>query len=157
MNPMGAILRVTIHHSGFEGRTQSEAEAGCLVRGIQREHMDEKHFADIGYHYVIDWSGRWWEGRSVNLQGAHAGDDRSNRGNIGICVLGDFQTAYPSSAQRESLVRLVRQLLDRYGLSANALATHQEVRPASKGATECPGRHLQDFVDRLRNQLLTKE
>ena len=128
------------------------------MRSMQRKHMEEDHFADIGYHFVIDRTGRVWEGRSLAQQGAHAGDDASNRGNVGVCLMGNFEPndQQPSEAQMTALRRLVERILVDEGLGASSLVTHQEVRPARMGKTECPGQVLQTLVERMRSQLRSR-
>jgi N-acetyl-anhydromuramyl-L-alanine amidase AmpD len=152
---MGRIQRVTVHHMGpphVEPGTKTES--GRVVRSIQRKHMETDHFADIGYHFLIDPAGRIWEGRAISQQGAHAGDDLSNRGNVGICLMGDFRRDQdPTSEQMASLRSLVEYFLDRGGLDPSSLVTHQEIRPAHMGMTECPGSRLQALVERMRADL----
>ena len=101
---------VTVHHT--QGvMTMSEAETAAAVRGIQRYHMvgrareGKEAFEDIGYHFLIDGSGRIVEGRHAEVLGAHAGE--SNDGNIGIALMGDFNKLQPTEAQIVSLRRLV--------------------------------------------------
>jgi N-acetyl-anhydromuramyl-L-alanine amidase AmpD len=116
--------------------------------------METDHYADIGYHFLIDPAGRIWEGRAISRQGAHAGDDVSNRGNVGICLIGDFSgDERPSAAQMASLRSLVEFHLDRAGLDPSSLVTHREIRPAHMGITECPGNRLQALVERMRAEL----
>jgi hypothetical protein len=153
MEPMGTVKRITVHHSDTQDTSADEASSSRVLRSIQQNHMQQKDWGDIAYHYLIDSAGRVWNGRSLTLQGAHAGDHFTNRGNIGICLLGDFESASPTKAQWTSLDKLVRHLLQRHGLPAASLLTHQEIRPTAKGATACPGRRLQAMVERLRADL----
>jgi hypothetical protein len=155
MGPMGRIQRVTVHHTGPPHvASKDRAESARVLRSIQQIHMEDRHYADIGYHFLIDPAGRVWEGRAISQQGAHAGDDTSNRGNVGICLLGDFRgNQHPTSEQMASLRFLVEHYLDRAGLGPSALVTHQEIRPAHMGITECPGSRLQALVERMRADL----
>ena len=62
---------------GAPYRWSSAHEAQRLHRGSPRNpdlHMGpERGWADIGYHFVIDGSGRVFEGRHADVLGAHAG------------------------------------------------------------------------------------
>lgn len=49
---------------------------------IQQLHMQNKGYADIGYHFLIDESGRVSEGRYIRARGAHTGG--YNTGTVGV-------------------------------------------------------------------------
>jgi len=144
---MGPVYRITVHH---EGRPCHQAEWGFVVRrirGIQKAHL-RNGWADIGYHFVIDGRGRIWEGRPLQYQGAHAGRNstgNNNKGNIGIVVLGDFNTQRLTDDEKASLRLLIDELRKRYHIPKRSVYTHRELRN-----TDCPGRFLQAFVDELR-------
>ncbi|MEM7205049.1 MAG: peptidoglycan recognition family protein [Planctomycetota bacterium] len=147
--PMGDVHRITVHHSAILTRDDSRQAGANTVRAIQRSHIHDNGWADIGYHYVIDRGGRVWDGRSLEWQGAHAGDPRRNRGNIGVCLLGNFVTGrsgqHPSAAQSAALEGLLAVLCRRHGVVGEQIFTHRELRK-----TQCPGAHLQAVVERFR-------
>ncbi len=145
---MTRIHRVTIHHSALESDASTKSAAAREIQGIQRAHQDHRHWADIGYHFVIDRSGRIWEGRPLEVQGAHAGNSDLNRGNVGIVLLGDFDHQAVSSGQGQSLDGLVSHLMERYGFGISQVHTHGELKP-----TGCPGHSLQAYVDSMRRRL----
>lgn len=151
---MKRIRRVTIHHSAMYFReTHSRAAASQIAR-IQREHMGNRDYGDIGYHFLIDPSGRIWEGRQLRHQGAHSGGP-NNIGNIGICVLGNFVRKSsgqgPSASQIRSMEQLVVQLMRHYRFGGEALYCHSDFKN-----TQCPGPRMQpivkQFAARLRSQ-----
>ena len=74
---------IVVHHSG-------NAKHFPSVKDIQNEHMDDMEKADIGYHFAIDKEGKIYEGRPINIKGAHV--DKANTGKIGIVLLGDLST-----------------------------------------------------------------
>ena len=74
---------IVIHHSG-------NAKHFPGIKDIQNEHMDEMDKADIGYHYAVDKNGLIYEGRPIDVKGAHV--DKANTGKIGIVLLGDLST-----------------------------------------------------------------
>jgi hypothetical protein len=153
MVPMTAVQRLTIHHSGMLSRSESVAETGELLRSIQKTHVGSNGWGDIGYHYLIDHNGRVWDGRPVEWQGAHAGNDASNRGNIGICLLGNFVHSKggqsPSGPQLLALQQLVARLCARFRVPPDQILTHRELK-----ATTCPGARLQVAVEELRASLV---
>lgn len=147
LDPMGRIWRVTVHHSAMYFRDQSVASAAAQIRQIQREHMQGRGYADIGYHYLIDPAGRIWEGRDPRWQGAHARGEH-NQGNLGICVLGNFVRGsggqFPTEAQTRTLNQLLTQTMGKYGIPPGQVHTHRDFV-----VTECPGALLQAAVDRF--------
>ncbi len=42
------------------------------VRGIQNFHIDDRGWADIGYHFLVGENGKVYEGRGWDRQGAHS-------------------------------------------------------------------------------------
>jgi len=155
MVPMHGITKITIHHSAVLARNDSMSRTRAVLRSIQNGHMRGRGWGDIGYHYLIDRQGRIWEGRRLAWQGAHAGNPTSNRGNIGICLLGNFTGTgdgqHPSSAQLEAMEYLVIDLATRHNVPVSRVLTHREIR-----ATDCPGANLQLAVNRLRQTMASR-
>jgi N-acetyl-anhydromuramyl-L-alanine amidase AmpD len=157
MVPMGQPDRITVHHSAMF-LVDSGAEAEQQMRRVQREHVQQRGWGDIGYHFLVDRSGRILEGRDLRWQGAHAGDDNANRQNIGICLLGNFHPGQeraqrPTQPQIQTLETLLRVLCKSYAIPTRRIYTHVEIHPQGRGATECPGAYLQPVVDVLRRRL----
>lgn len=156
LDPMGKVTRITVHHSGEFNDMDSETEVIAHLRAVQSSQCRSKAAGglgagDLAYHFIIDRNGDTWEGRSLSYQGAHAGNSTANRGNIGICVLGNFNVQYPNERQKQSLKELLSRLTERYGLSSSDIYTHREIRAYyGLAGTECPGTHLQSVVDSTR-------
>ena len=147
VEPMGSIARLTIHHSGFPCEEQTPAGVAGQIRSIQRTHKGHQ-WADMGYHFLIDPAGEIWEGRPLAFQGAHAGSPALNRGNIGICLLGDLSSMPAPKVQAGSLDRLVRHLVARHKIPASQILGHRDLKP-----TLCPGEHGYRLVLELRAAL----
>ncbi len=127
---------ITVHHSDFTQGGTGVADTLETVRRIQRFHVESNGWADIGYHYLIDSVGRVVEGRELVWQGAHVGGS-NNRGNVGICLIGNFDKERPTRAALASLDRLV------YELQSELQIPRKNVRPHKAWtATACPGKHL---------------
>ncbi|MBM4108402.1 MAG: N-acetylmuramoyl-L-alanine amidase [Phycisphaerae bacterium] len=139
-DPMGSISRVTVHHDGMPPVTlRSQAEVARRIEQIRKAHVTGRGWADIGYHYVIDPTGRVWEGRPLRLQGAHVQDN--NPGNMGVLVMGNFDEQSPTSAAREALDAFLADQVMRYRVPVSRVYTHQELK-----RTACPGRNLQRYM-----------
>ena len=142
--------RITVHHTGMmEPRSHSYGAAAEVIHKIQKAHQ-RKGWADIGYHFIIDRSGRIWEGRELKYQGAHAGG-KANRGNIGIVLMGDFTQQRVTSAQAKSLKNFLSHLCKKYRLPPKRVYTHGEIVNAK---TECPGWDLTRFIIKFRQDKL---
>src|SRR5262245_23478825 len=149
LDPMGRIYRITVHHSAMLFRDTSPATAAGQLRVIQKNHMQDqdRRYGDIGYHFLIDPAGRVWEGRDLKWQGAHARLD-NNKGNIGICVLGNFirgrDGQRPTATELRALEDLIHQLAQRYGIGPDQTFCHSDFVK-----TECPGPYLEPEVTRI--------
>jgi hypothetical protein len=137
---------IVIHHS-------------ATVRGSAAE-FDRMHrsmgWDELGYHFVIgngtasgdgqvEVGSRWLKQK----HGAHCkvtGHPEYNDVGIGVCLVGNFNEQYPSAAQMDSLVRVVRHLMMKYDISTTRIFGHRDVK-----ATDCPGRHVdvREVVRRL--------
>ena len=150
LDPMGQPTRITVHHEGDASwRAGPQVVASHLAK-VRTCHMKPQSdgglgAGDIGYHYIIDCSGEVWEGRPMAYQGAHAGNFWLNKGNIGVCVLGNYDRQPVNANAKTSLRRLLQTLMRRYNVGADSIYTHRELK-----STECPGRNLQACVDEMR-------
>lgn len=151
---MRAPTRITIHHSGPPKSvwTKDTYSTARIIQSIQRYHQNDRHWADIGYHFIIDRAGRVWQGRPLRYQGAHAGNRQRNDRNIGVVILGDYRRNHQklTSAQRRGLVGFVDLLCRRYHIPPDGICTHGEI---AHGETECPGPEISRLVRSIREQL----
>ncbi|MEM7262034.1 MAG: N-acetylmuramoyl-L-alanine amidase [Planctomycetota bacterium] len=155
-NAMGKVKAITIHHTGEEYALTvgSDREVKAYLRRLQKYVQNEKRWADIGYHYLVDPRGVVWEGRPANKQGAHAGNPTLNRGNVGVALIGNFDRVHPTSKQLEALSSLLVKLCKQHKVPLNRVYTHSERRlEGGLADTACPGKHLQKRVPNLKKQL----
>jgi len=154
---MSRPFRITVHHTAEPARTMRSEDAFREMRDLQRLHQQDNGWADLGYHYLIDQAGRIIEGRPIDAQGAHAGNAELNRGNIGICLIGNFVaqpergTEYslaqaPTDQQMEALDNLVDELTTHYGISNRQVWAHSHLKE-----TACPGPYLLRWADGRRS------
>lgn len=144
-NLMTPIRAITVHHSAMPA--PGRGQAGGQLRSIQRVHQDDQGWADIGYHFLIDPEGNVWEGRRLGVQGAHAGSSGANVGNIGVCLLGNFDIGSVPGAQARALDELLDALTDWFGLRCSDVWPHKHY----KTSTACPGRDLDRLVSGYRS------
>jgi flagellar motor protein MotB len=138
--PLETILNaVVVHHSGNSNMH--------TMKQVQDEHLDEKERADIAYHYGINLKGEVFEGRPINVKGAHV--EKGNTGRIGIVLLADLDTETweygmgggddtLTPAMEASLLRLIHYLMGKYPL-IDSLGGHLEFAAALGADRTCPG------------------
>ena len=137
-------VNITFHHTaGFGALTLEEGLQ--QVKNIQDFHQNGRGWSDIGYQFVMDRSGRLYQGRPfLNngvpfeegpplAQGAHVGGH--NTGNIGVSVLGCYHPPEGSScrdqmtpAALDSLLTMFAYLVERYGAPPENIMGHRDFR-----------------------------
>ena len=143
-NPLNGVRRITIHHSAMaSSHLRGKAEAAGMLEKIRRVHVGQQ-WADIGYHYIIDPSGRIWEGRPIQYQGAHV--KLNNENNLGIMLMGNFEDERPSPEALSALDSFVADRMRAYRVPITRVYTHKELMP-----TACPGRALQRYMEETRS------
>ncbi|MFO0985583.1 MAG: peptidoglycan recognition family protein [Planctomycetota bacterium] len=156
--PMSQITRITVHHSGDQYSDTGRQQAASVIYDIQGVHLvNQKHWADISYHYVIDpAAGKSGAGARSPIS-AHAGNNALNRGNVGICLLGDFEQQSNCPAARRTDPPARPAARERYHIPREEVYTHSEMhREGNLAATLCPGRNLQVVVDGYRSLATAK-
>lgn len=118
------------------------------VEDIDRWHK-ERNFKCIGYHYVIYRDGTIHQGRTEDQIGAHCTGENSH--SIGICYIGGLdKNGNPKDTrtpeQKESMVILIKDILNRYFLDESSIHLHREY--ANKA---CPCFTLEDFFEDYNN------
>ncbi len=150
MTPLkGAWSRLTLHHSAESSSSNAGAalaDSVETVKSIQQFHQtDPEHlWGDIGYHFLIDSSGRVFEGRELTWQGAHASGN-NNLQNLGVCLLGNLSHTPPSSEALKSLEQLLDDLRAKYRIPPGRLFVHSDLVK-----TDCPGAPLENWLKSYR-------
>ena len=176
----GPIQELFVHHT--DGRNDDPNPA-ATVRSIYYYHAITQGWGDIGYNFLIDASGRIYEGRharayapgetptSEDLAGNGVRPAQAkgfNDGSIAIAMMGTFQTQLPTVAARTSLEKLLAWIADRHGL--NPTASHTYVNPVlgtSKwlptiaghrdvNQTDCPGAALYAYLPTIRTDVAAR-
>lgn len=130
---------VVLHHS-------ADASGGYAT--IDREHRKRLGWDGCGYHFVIgngtdspdgqiEVAQRWVSQKN----GVHCRDGKTpdvNEYGIGVCLVGDLESAPPTEKQIAAAHALVAYLRERYQIPADHTETHAHL--ASTASTTCPGR-----------------
>lgn len=139
----GEYDRVTIHHAGnrpvFHTR---QLEVSQDLNGILDSHI-QRNYGDIAYHFMVDYGGTVWEGRSLAYEGAHVSGQ--NDGNIGVMLVGNFEEQDPSTAQLASTRRLVERLRQAHNIKPHRVYGHRDL-----GESVCPGKNLYARLDTVK-------
>ena len=146
------VNHVIIHHSAtFNSLTDYEN----VVRNIYLFHTQDRGWSDIGYNFLIAPDGTLFEGRSAgeqniesdNIRGAHFCG--RNSGTMGVCLLGNYNTADPTDTALATIERVTSWKLDKESLDPTATNSHPTnnnlgiIAGHRDGcATECPGENL---------------
>lgn len=144
----GGYNRITIHHTAevpgarFDGSLGDSLE---IARKVQRTHMANSGWGDIGYHFLIDSEGRVIEARDLRYQGAHAGNSTANKSNIGVCLIGHFSSGKPSPMAMAALERTLVELRREHSIRRSEIYGHQRFK-----STECPGPALLSWTATYR-------
>ena len=157
------VQKVIVHHTATQN---ADPDPAATVRSIYYYHAITQAWGDIGYNFLIDESGRIYEGRysrlyaatesptgqDVNGNGVTAAHAQGyNSGTVGIALLGTLTNQDATPAARSALERLIAWIdasrgIDPQGVSlyTNPVSGLQATLPnigghRDVGATECPG------------------
>jgi hypothetical protein len=111
---------------------------------IHDYHVKERGWIDIGYHGGICFVGGRWTfvpGRSLSMKGAHC--PGKNGTHLGLCLIGNFMEAPPTTAQMEAAAEVLAEWCVAFDFGPEAIFPHKAYRQ-----TECPG--MVDVADLRR-------
>lgn len=114
----------------------SEGPTDQSPRSIQDFHQDGRGWVDIGYNFLVDVSGRIFEGRGWEVSGAHA--PGHNVSGIGVCMIGRDGDATPAA---KAAIRWLYDEACRLAGRRLKMLGHRDVF-----ATDCPGDELYAWV-----------
>ncbi len=164
------IQQVHVHHT-VNSNDYRRADVPALIRGMYRYHTKYLGWSDIGYNFLVDRFGRIWTGRAGGagkpVRGAHTLG--FNATSTGVSVIGNFETAKPTSAVLDAIAAIAAWKLGPYGRDPEGLA-----RVYSEGSdkyrrgrtvtlpvidghrntndTACPGDHLYRVIPEIRSR-----
>ena len=139
---MRSIRYIVVHHSATLDNSKLSMD------DIRHYHMQVNGWSEIGYHYVIEQVEDdviMISARPLHLEGAHA--PGRNKDSIGVCLVGDFDEAPPTSLLWRESVRRINDLMIAFNVPVERVLGHKE---ATLGRT-CPGRFFN--IEGLRKAL----
>jgi hypothetical protein len=144
----GQILGVCVHHSVYKpakNLAELKAQAALFNSWHKSKSWAETtkttgDYPYISYHYLIAQDGALLKVTDEKYVKYHAGDNfrgdlSFNLHGIAVCLTGNYQTDKPTEAQMLTLVKLIRDIEQRYDIDARVRG-HKET---SKDPTACPG------------------
>ncbi len=152
-----------VHHSA--GQTTS-SDFAAVVRSYYDLHTSTNGWDDIGYNWLIDGNGIIYEGRGQGLQGAHF--SCMNENTIGICVIGNYENATPTSEAINALQNFIawgscEEDIDVQGMdlhpsstfNLNNISGHLDGNdsPNACSSTVCPGVNLYGLLPSIRDEI----
>ena len=162
-----SVKNIVIHHTYSE---YESSEAG--IHNIYKYHALTRQWGDIGYHYVIDYEGKVYEGRAGWDYVVAAHDTWNNYSTVWIVVMGDYDNREMTPEQYNWLKKLVQHLTKKYWIDLNnKIPYHKEcfwnscanglettmyypiVGHKDGKATSCPGH---DIYENIIPQLLSE-
>ena len=164
------IQQVHVHHT-VNSNAYGRADVPALIRGIYRYHTHYLGWADIGYNFLVDRFGRIWTGRAGGagnaVRGAHTLG--FNATSTGVSVIGNFETATPSSAVLDAIAAIAAWKLRPYQRDPEGLVRvwsegSDKYRPGrvvslpvidghrTTNDTACPGDHLHQAIPEIRRR-----
>ena len=128
------IRYIVVHHSGVAIESS--------VQAIRNWHQSNNGWPDIGYQFVIMWSGQVVQTMPITRVSFHVAG--RNRESIGICIPGDWTRELPPQPALDSLVGLVDLLRSNLGRPVPVVGHGEHALPSNPSA--CPGRALATWV-----------
>lgn len=174
------VQKLIVHHTA--GRN-ADPDPAATIRSIYYYHAITQGWGDIGYSFLVDESGRIYEGRysrpyaagkspsseDVNgngVTGAHVLG--YNSGTVGIALLGTLTNVDATAAARDAFERMLAWKAERHGIDplgsslyTNPVNGTQRTFANIAGhrdlaATECPGGTFYDTLPALRQAVATR-
>ncbi|ADR21427.1 hypothetical protein MATR_09440 [Marivirga tractuosa] len=147
-----------VHHSAGSNNISDFTQA---VRDIYIFHTQENGWSDIGYNYLVAPDGVIYAGRDPGtgaqdeVIGAHFCGSNSNT--MGVCLLGNYETAVPTSAMLNSLEEVLSWKAFKDGLNvlesdAHPLNSNLGVIAGHRDgcSTACPGENVYTLLPEIR-------
>ncbi|MGH9039304.1 MAG: peptidoglycan recognition protein family protein [Acidimicrobiia bacterium] len=169
--------KLVVHHTVTPN---DDPDPASTVRAIYAYHTQQNGWNDIGYNFLVDATGRVYEGRYARPYGpgeVPTGEDPEGRGvvgahargfnagSVGVALLGEFSGgAQPSGAALDSLVRLLAWKADRHGIDPHGADAYTRTNGSQVafpnlsghrdvGQTACPGDRLHERLPEIRDRV----
>lgn len=166
------VSRMVVHHTVTPN---DDPDPASTMRAMYAYHVRGNGWDDIGYNFVVDGSGRVYEGRwaraygagetpsgesldGQGVVGAHA--ESENGGSVGVAVMGNFTDRAPPGAAVDAVERILAWKADRHGIDPAGTASWADGRVLPTivghrdvGSTSCPGDQLWSALPAIRQKV----
>jgi len=159
------VTHVIVHHSATN--YSSGTDYAQVVYSYWDYHVNTHGWNDIGYNWLVDPNGILYEGRGDGIQGAHF--SCMNGKTMGVCMIGNFETATPTIEAIATLENLIAWevtdkeldvLANTYHppsqLNLYTVSGHKDGNPSPVGCpsgTLCPGTNLYSELATIRTDV----
>lgn len=170
-----SLKAMYVHHTA-SSNNYTRAQAAQAVRSFYLYHTRSLDWGDVGYHFLVDKYGTIYEGRKGAMEdlvlGTQAGGFNTNT--MGISMLGNYESAKPSSAGMLALRKVLAWKGYAYGLNVQG-TTRLTARVSGASTsrykngttvtvpvivphrqtnnTACPGQHIMSQLPGLRKNV----
>ena len=152
------VRLLVVHHTAM--KVSGDMRSGIeRVRALYEYHTNSRGWGDVGYHYLVDETGRIYEGKAGGpmVVGGHA--YCNNVGSIGVAMLGNFDLEKPSQEQVRAVQWLLHHLADVYDIPLDrSVRFHGGILTPIVGhrdllSTDCPGHYTYGVLDQIRTHV----
>ena len=174
------VQKLVVHHTAGKN---ADPDPFATIRSIYYYHAITQGWGDIGYNFLVDESGRTYEGRysrSYAAAESPTGEDVNgnsvtaahvqgyNSGTVGIALLGTLTNVDATAASRDAVERMLAWKAERHGIDplgaslyTNPVNGTQRTFANIAGhrdlaATECPGGTFYSTLPALRQAVATR-
>lgn len=134
---------IIVHHSGGTASNPLADSSNYTVAMCDRDHKARGFgISSLGYHvgyqYIIEKDGKVTQCRKDDEEGAHT--IGKNDKSIGIMLSGNFDLTLPTTAQVDSLRKLLLQKIEQWKIHPNLILAHRHFTESKT----CYGKKLSD-------------
>lgn len=128
---------IIIHHT-VTGEGKSRADVVKILKMIEKDHI-RRNCGGIGYNIVVDYAGRIYEARGMDIMGCHTAN--ANARNYGVAYVGDTRKQITDDAV--DAIREVVRMFEKNSRKQLEVTGHGFIRP-----TACPGTKLRKLIEK---------
>ena len=174
------VQKLIVHHTAGKN---ADPDPAATIRSIYYYHAITQGWGDIGYNFLVDESGRIYEGRYSRPYAtgeSPTGEDANgnsvtaahvqgyNSGTVGIALLGTLTSVDATAAARDAVERILAWKAERHGIDplgsslyTNPVNGTQRTFANIAGhrdlaATECPGGTFYGTLPALRQAVAAR-
>lgn len=154
--------KIIVHHFGGTDAQPLADSSNATAQDVDSWHKQrwpgftsrvfrnsKNEFYHVGYHYIIEKSGKIVQCRAISEEGAHCFGQ--NKSSVGVALAGNFDATLPTPAQNKAFKKLFNEIVTQV-----PTITKHDLYPHRRYATKtCFGNRLPD--DYFTNLLKPKD